>query len=65
MCRSQATRIALAGVGSLCFDVKFHIKNREREGGALALGGHRLAEKPNNQLIVVGYDRGGIREEMQ
>ncbi len=61
--RSQATELALAGVSSLCFDVKFHIKNREREGGALALGGCRLAKKPNNQLIVGGYNREGIKKE--
>ena len=31
--RSQATGLALAGIGSLAVDIKFHIKNREREGG--------------------------------
>jgi hypothetical protein len=63
--RSRATGLVLAGIHSLCFDVKFHIENREREGGASALGGPRSGKKPNNQLIVGGYDGGGIKEETQ
>ena len=63
--RLRATGLVLTGVSSLCFDVEFHIKNREREGSASALGGRCLAEKPNDQLIVGGYNRGCIREETQ
>jgi hypothetical protein len=48
VCRLQATGLALVSVGSLCFDIEVHIKNREREGGASALGGRCLAKKPNN-----------------
>ena len=62
MCRLQATRLAITGVGSLAVDFKFHIKNREKEGGTLVLDGRRLAEKSNNQPIVSDNNRGGHRK---
>ncbi len=65
MCRLQATRLAITGVGSLAVDFKFHIKNREKEGGTLVLDGRRLAEKSNNQPIVSDNNRGGIGKEMR
>ena len=61
----QATRLAITGVGSLAVDFKFHIKNREKEGGTLVLDGRCLAKKSNNQLIVSDKTRGGIGEETQ
>ena len=61
--RSRATGLALASVGSLAVDFKFHIKNREREGGTLVLDGRHLAKKTHNQPIVSDDNRGGIREE--
>ena len=61
--RSRAIRIARASVGSVVFDVKFHVKYRDTEGGALAFGGHHLAIKSHSQTIVGGNNWGGIKEE--
>ena len=36
---------------------------RGNEGGTLVFGGRRSAKKSNNQPIVSGNNRGGIREE--
>ncbi len=63
MRRTGATRLVLAGVGSLAVDFEFHIKHREREGGTLVLDVRRLAKKSINQPIVSVDNGGGIGEE--
>jgi hypothetical protein len=63
--RSRVTGLALAGIHSLYFAVKFHIKINRKRDRALAVGGHHLAEQRNNQLLVDITGKSCIREEMR
>jgi hypothetical protein len=63
--QAPGTGFALATAVSLLWIAKTrHIKNRGM-GGALALGGHRLVKKSNNQQTVGGNNERDDREGAQ